>query len=184
MKIFVAGTVNKDINPKYLEGIKELGQLLLDKKHEIMCVGASTGSIGEIYNHYIKHKGHVDLIVPVPYAHEAEGMVANSKTYVDTLFILQQLALRNTSATIVLPGGNGTLAELYMMTDNKKTKFDTDLIIVFNINGFYDKIKEMNKFMLDNGCLTPKQSKYFTFCNTAEEVMDQLNKWEATKLKN
>ena len=177
MKIFIAGTVNKNINKKYIEGIRELSVKLLEDNHDIICVGAKTGAIGEVYNHYIKNNGHVDIIVPVPYAHEADGMKANSRTIVDTLFVLQQIALRNTNATIVLPGGNGTLAELYMITDSKQSNFDNDIVIVYNVNGFYNKIKEMNDFLLENGCLTKEQYNYFTFCNTADEVISELNKW-------
>ncbi len=180
MKIFIAGTVNKNINKKYVEGIRDLSHKLLENKHDIICVGAKTGAIGEVYNTYINNNGHVDIIVPVPYASEADGMHANSRIIVDTLFALQQIALRNTNATIVLPGGNGTLAELYMITDSKQSNFDDDIVIIYNINGFYDKIKEMNDFLLENGCLTKKQYKYFTFCNTADEVITELKKWEKT----
>ena len=116
-----------------------------------------------IYNKMIEGDGFVDIIVPTPYAHEAEGMIANSITRVDTLFLLQQVALRNTNVTLVLPGGNGTLAELYMITDSIKSGFDTDVVIVYNINGFYDKIKEMNDFMLEAGTLRERQYKFFTW---------------------
>lgn len=178
MKIFIAGTVNKNIDKKYLPEINELSKRLLADNHQILCVGAKTGAIGEVYNHYIKNNGHVDIIVPIPYADEAEGMQANSKTVVDTLFILQQIALKNTNATIVLPGGNGTLAELYMITDSKQSKYDDDIVIVFNIKGFYNKIKEMNDFLLKSGCLTKKQYNYFTFCNTVDEVIEAINDWD------
>ena len=58
MKVFIAGSVNKKINPKYLEGIAEIGNYLVKKKHSIICVGAPTGSIGEMYNTYIKKVLH------------------------------------------------------------------------------------------------------------------------------
>jgi len=174
MKVFIAGTVNQNIHPKYLEGIKQIGQYLVKNDHGILCVGAQTGSIGEMYNTFIQNDGRVDIIVPTPYQHEAVGMKANSIVVVDTLFMLQQIALRNTNATLVLPGGNGTLAELYMITDSIKSKFDSDKVIIYNINGFYDKVEEMNNFMLKAGTLTPEQYNYFTFCKTPQEVINQL----------
>lgn len=183
MKIFIAGSVNAKIKPKYLEGIDELGKYLIKNNHEIICVGAPTGSIGKMYNTYIENNGHVDIIVPEPYAWEAEGMKAKSVTRVDTLYMLQQIALRNTQATIVLPGGNGTLAELYMITDSVTSKFDNDIVIIYNINGFYDKIKEMNNFLLESGALEDNQYDLFTFCNTTEEVIKALEKWEKHKTR-
>ncbi len=176
MKVFVCGSVDPRIKTKYLEGIDKIASNLLEHNDGIMCVGSKTGSVGAFYNKMIEGDGFVDIIVPAPYADEAEGMIANSVTAVDTLFMLQQVALRNTKATIVLPGGNGTLAELYMITDSIKSKFDTDVVIIYNINGFYDKIKEMNDFMLDAGVLNKSQYKYFTWCNTPEEVIKELDK--------
>ncbi len=177
MKVFICGTVDARIKPQYLEGVDKIAENLLAHNDGIVCVGAQTGSIGAMYNKMIEGDGFVDIIVPAPYAHEAAGMIANSLTQVDTLFMLQQIALKNTNATIVLPGGNGTLAELYMITDSIKSKFDTDLVIVYNINGFYNKIKEMNDFMLEAGALKEDQYKFFTWCNTPEEVIETLDKW-------
>ncbi len=183
MKVFVCGSVDKRIKPQYLEGIDKIAENLLSHNDGVMMVGSQTGSIGAMYNKMIEGDGFVDIIVPTPYADEAEGMIANSITRVDTLFMLQQVALRNTRATIVLPGGNGTLAELYMITDSIKSKFDTDIVIIYNINGFYDKIKEMNDFMLEAGVLNESQYKYFTWCKTADEVIDLLERIRQHDLK-
>lgn len=183
MKVFVCGSVDSRIKPQYLEGIDKIAQNLLEYNDGVVCVGAQTGSIGAIYNKMIEGDGFVDIIVPTPYAHESKGMIANSITAVDTLFMLQQIALRNTDITLILPGGNGTLAELYMITDSIKSKFDTDEVIIYNINGFYNHIKDMNDFMLDAGVLNKTQYNFFTWCNTPEEVIEIINK-KRTKLIN
>lgn len=183
MKVFICGSVDKRIKPKFLEGIDKIAENLLLNNDGVMMVGAKTGSIGAMYNRMIEGDGFVDIIVPTPYADGAEGMIANSITRVDTLYMLQQVALRNTRATIVLPGGNGTLAELYMITDSIKSKFDSDVVIVYNINGFYDKIKEMNDFMLEAGVLSNSQYKFFTWCNNADEVIAVLEKIRLYDLK-
>ncbi len=181
MKLFIAGGVNNKIKKKYLEGIAEIGNYLVDNNHEIICVGAPFGAIGEMYNVFLERKARVDVIVPIPYAKSSKGMLANSMTVVDTLYMLQQLALKNSQATIVLPGGNGTLAELYMITDSTESNFDSDVVIVYNVNGFYDKVIEMNNFMLEAGTLEKRQYKYFTFCNTPTEVFAALEKWQKSK---
>ena len=183
MKVFVCGSVDPRIKPEYLEGIDKIAENILANHDGVMCVGSQTGSIGAMYSKMIEGDGFVDIIVPTPYAHEAKGMIANSITAVDTLFMLQQVALRNTNITIVLPGGNGTLAELYMITDSIKSKFDTDEVIVYNINGFYNHIKDMNDFMLEAGVLNETQYKFFTWCNTAEEVIAVLEKNREKLLK-
>ncbi len=183
MKVFVCGSVDERIKPQYLEGIDKIANDLLAHNDGVICVGAQTGSIGAMYSKMIEGDGFVDIIVPAPYAHEAQGMIANSITAVDTLFMLQQVALRNTDITLVLPGGNGTLAELFMITDSIKSKFDTDKVIVYNINGFYQHIKDMNDFMLEAGVLSDSQYEYFTWCNTPEEVIAVISA-EREKIMN
>lgn len=184
MKVFICGSVSEKIKQKYLEGIDKIAENLIAHDDGVMLVGAQTGSIGAMYNKMVEGKGRIDIIVPTPYADEAEGMVADSIIKVDTLFLLQQVALRNTSVTIVLPGGNGTLAELYMITDSIKSKFDTDLVIVYNNNGFYDHVKAMNDFMLKAGTLNETQYKYFTWCDTCEEVIAELDSVRASLKEN
>lgn len=177
MKVFVCGSADKNINPKYIEGVDKIAENLNAHNDGIICVGTSVGAVGAIYKKVIEGDGFVDIIVPTAYANEAEGMIANSITQVDTLFMLQQVALRNSRVTLVLPGGNGTLAELYMITDSIKSKFDTDLVIIYNINGYYDKLKEMNQFMINAGTMKGFQNNFFKWCDTPEEVVDELDKW-------
>lgn len=176
MKIFICGSANPRINPKYLEGINEIADFMLSKNIGIICVSSSFGSIAEMYNNYEKNKGQVDLIQPRPYAHEIGNMKGDTITQVENLYSLQQIALKDSDATLVLPGGNGTLAELYMITDGIKSKFDTDPVIIYNCNGFYDKVKEMNDFLMEAGVMEKYQYNYFNFCNTPQEVIKALKK--------
>lgn len=184
MKVFICGSVDPRIKPQYLEGIDKIADYFLKHNDGIMCVGSTAGTVGTMYKKMIEGDGFVDIIVPAPYADEAAGMIANSITQVDTLFTLQQIALKNTRATLVLPGGNGTLAELYMITDSIKSEFDTDLVLIYNINGFFDNIKKMNEFMLEAGVLHEWQNKFFTFCNNADEVIEAFDNWREKLAKD
>ena len=183
MKFFICGPVDKNLKKKYYDGVDKIAKNIADNGDGIMCVGAATGSIGAMYNNMKKENAHIDLIVPTPYKDEAAGMTANSITAVDTLFMLQQVALRNTEATVVLPGGNGTLAELYMITDSIKSGFDKDKVIIYNAHGFYDHLKKMNDFMLKAGALQEYQYNFFNWCDTPEEVIAALNAVRETKKK-
>jgi len=130
-----------------------------------------------MYKQVTSKNGIVDVIIPKAYANEALTMEnLNTKTFVNTLYDLQQIAIANTKATIVLPGGNGTLAELYMLTDGIKAKMHNDLIIIYNCNGFYDKVKELNDFLINAGAMEQFQYDFFNFCDTAEDVISILKK--------
>lgn len=174
MRIFVCGGVDADMKKEYLVGIKELAKNLVKDGHSMICVGAKTGAIGEMYNTFMKLGGAVDLIVPECYASDAENMTGRSTINVPNLYVLQQIGLKNSDATIILPGGNGTLAEMYMCSDNHKAGFDQDPILVFNVNGYYNLVKQMHDFMIEAGTMQPFQKKYLTFCDSYKDVLKNL----------
>ncbi len=175
MNVFIAGSASPNIKKKYMKGIDKIANFLVEYNIGIICVGTTTGTVGEMYKCVTEKNGIADILVPKVYADEASGMdKSNTSTIVDTLYELQQIAVANTRATIVLPGGNGTLAELYMLTDSIKSKLHDDLIIIYNCNGFYDKVKEMNDFLLEAGALEQYQYDFFNFCNTPEKVIKLL----------
>lgn len=174
MKIFICGGVDKDTNDKYLENIDKLAQELVRHNHSIILVGAKTGAIGKMYNTVLSLGGHIDIIVPACYSSDANNMNADNIIQVENLYMLQQTGLKKSDATIILPGGNGTVAEMYMCSDNVKAGFDTDPIYVFNINGYYDMVKKMHDFMVDAGTMKPSQHKYLTFCDTYQEIINHI----------
>ena len=174
MKFFICGGVDKDTKKEYLKGIKELAKELVKQGHSIILVGAKTGAIGEMYNTFIKLGGTVDLIVPECYASDADNMTGNSIITVPNLYILQQIGLKNSNATIVLPGGNGTVAEMYMCADNNKAGFDKDPIFVYNVNGYYNLVKQMHDFMVQAGTMKEFQKKYLTFCDTYKDILNNI----------
>ena len=176
MRVFVAGSSNPRLEKKYTEGIDKIAEFLLSQNLSIMCTGTNVGAIGEFYNYYLNNNGRIHFLVADAYKDEAEGLAYNTTTSVASLYELQQIALHDSILTIILPGGNGTLAELYMLTDNIKTKFDTDPIIIYNCNGFYDSIKKMNDFMLNCGAMEQFQHDYFQFCNTPEDVITAIKR--------
>lgn len=176
MQIFVCGGVDENIKPKYLEGISELAIELIKLGHSVVCVGAQTGAIGELYNTYLQNNGSINVLVPDCYVDDAKNIMPSSITSVKNLYELQQTALKNSDATIILPGGNGTLAEMYMSIDNIKAGFDTDPILIFNINGFYDIIKDINKHLMQSGVMRKFQNENFVFCSTPKEILKELKK--------
>lgn len=179
MRIFASGSASKNLLPKYCEGLDKLAEYLAKNDDSIIIVGTTSGSVGCLYHEMRKRKGLIDVLSPVVYKKEAEGMQdIRNMSLVDSLFTLQRLFLANSDATVVLPGGNGTLAELFMFTDLIKSKYTQNPVIIFNINGFYDDIKKYLKFLSEAGALEQFQHDFFKFCNSPEEVIVELEKYK------
>lgn len=176
MRIFACGGVSKDIDAKYLKGIDQIGESLTKQGHSLICVGSTTGTIGKIYNAFDKNDGKIKILVPLCYEDEAVGISSKYPSImVRDLYMLQQIAITNSDATIVFPGGNGTLAELHMLTDNVKAGFHNNPIIVYNVNHYYDNLINTLNFLIEAKTMTKKQLKAFTFVTTPDEVIKAIN---------
>ena len=177
MRIFLCGGVNKNMKKEYLEGIRELGEQMLKRGHSIICTGSTTGAIGEVFNVYDKNNGHVKILIPVCYHKEAEAIASKHPSIIgDDLYMLQQVALTNSDVIVVLPGGNGTLAELHMLTDNIKASYHTNKVIIYNINGYYNNVLRTLNFIMDQGTMEKSQFNEFHFVSNAEEAIAMIDK--------
>lgn len=179
MRIFVCGGVNKNMDKKYMQGIHDLGVAMLERGHSIICTGSTTGAIGEIFNVYDKNNGKVKILIPNCYYDEAEAIASKHPSIiVNNLYLMQQIAIINSDVIVVLPGGNGTLAELHMLTDNIKAGFHKNRVVIYNINGYYDTVLETLKFAMKCGTMETKQFNEFHFVNSAKEAIEEIDKYE------
>ncbi len=178
MRIFICGGVNKKMKKEYIQGIHEFAEAILERNHSIICVGSTTGAIGEVFNVYDKNNGKVKILIPACYYNEAEAIESKHPSIiVNNLYIFQQIALTNSDIIVVLPGGNGTLAELHMLTDNIKAGYHKNKVIVYNINGYYDHVIETLNFMINSGTMEKSQLDEFVFVKNAQEAVKAIDKY-------
>lgn len=176
MNIFIAGSTNPRMKKKYTEGIDKIAGHLASKKHTLVMVASRAGSIGAMYTEFRRNKGKVIGYSPLCYEEEGRGIEFDEFSMVDNIYELQKYFLKSSEMTLVLPGGNGTLAELFMFTDLIKSKFTNNPVIIYNVNGFFDTIKTYLDFLMKEGVLESFQKKFFNFCDTPEEVIKAIDK--------
>lgn len=178
MRIFLCGGVNKNMKKEYLEGIRELGEAMLKRGHSIICTGATTGAIGEVFNVYDKNNGLVKILIAECYHKEAEAISSKHPSIiVKDLYTLQEIAITNSDVIVVLPGGNGTLAELHMLTDNIKAGYHKNKVIIYNINGYYDSVLKTLEFAMEQGTMEKSQFNEFNFVTNVDDAIAMIDKF-------
>ena len=81
---------------------------------------------------------------------------------------------KQTDAICVLPGGLGTLDELFEMLVLRQIKINNKPIVVVNINGFYNSLHNMLKEMVTAGFIKPHQLRLMRFVDTVDEVLPAI----------
>ena len=128
-------------NPKYLELGTKIGEMLV--KHNIGLVygGASIGLMGAIADSVLKNKGTVIGVIPkslVDYEVAHKGL---SQLFItDNMHQRKQLMYDHSDAFLSLPGGMGTLDEMFEVLTWTQLKYHEKPSYIFNFEGFYDSL--------------------------------------------
>ncbi|XVF56892.1 hypothetical protein PTKIN_Ptkin06aG0157100 [Pterospermum kingtungense] len=75
---------------------------------------------------------------------------------------------------IALPGGFGTLEELFQMISWAQLNIHSKPIGVLNINGFFNSLLSFVDHAVEQEFITQKARKILIFATTADELVDKL----------
>jgi len=132
---------NNGNDPIYAQHAKDLGKLLAVHKTTLIYGGGNSGLMGAVANAALENNGHVIGVIP-----EILKDRERHHTGITKLHIVQDMHTRKkmmydlSDAAIILPGGNGTLDEMFeMITWNALTIHDKKIILL-NTAGFYNHL--------------------------------------------
>jgi uncharacterized protein (TIGR00730 family) len=128
-------------NPLFETHTKQLGNLLAENNISVIYGGGNKGLMGAIANAALEKKGKVIGIIPKMLSeleHQHEGL--SELTIVDTLHIRKQMLYEKCDAAIILPGGYGTMDEVFEMLTWNQLSIHDKKIFFMNSGGFYDHL--------------------------------------------
>ena len=80
---------------------------------------------------------------------------------------------------VVLPGGFGTMDEMFEILSGGQLGFHKKPLVVLNINGFYNHLKAQLDFMVGQKMLLPQHASMVQFADTPAEAIDKLFDYQA-----
>ena len=80
---------------------------------------------------------------------------------------------------IALPGGFGTLEELFEMITWAQLGLHKKPIAILNTNGFYDALITLTQSMVDNGFLKVENQKMILISDDIENLLQQMKDYKA-----
>lgn len=162
-------------SPQFVESACELGRTLAQNGIGIVYGGTNVGTMNALANGAMSAGGNVTGVIP-------EIFVNKSFTYdnLSKLIVTKDIKERKqimeelSEAAIIMPGGYGTMDELFEYAVNNQLGELDRPILVFNHNGFYTPLLDLLNNMEKTGFLPSKLKKMFVFCDSIEEMLKQL----------
>lgn len=157
-------------NPLYELHAKQLGKILAEKNIKVIYGGGNKGIMGAIANAIMEMNGHVTGIIPTLLTElEAQHLGITELIIVDNMHSRKKVIYDKCDAAIILPGGLGTLDELFEILTWNQLNIHNKKIFLLNSAGFYDHLIAHARIMEKEGFLYDSFVNKITTVSTPQE---------------
>jgi uncharacterized protein (TIGR00730 family) len=171
--VFCGSQNGKD--PLYAQHTAQLGRLLALAGLEIIYGGGNVGLMGIVANAALAEGGKVVGIIPERLKEwERHHSGLTELVVVPDMHTRKKMMYQGCDAAIILPGGFGTLDELFEMLTWNQLKIHDKKIYMLNTAGFYDPLRLHLQQMQKEGFLYDNLEERVGFCPTPSEVLERL----------
>jgi len=171
MKICVFCSANEQIDPDFFQQTEELGAWIAKKGHSIVYGGHNAGLMECLAKAAGKDGAQVIGVVPrVLLERKTVSSYVNVEIPCEDLTDRKQLMMDHSDAFIALPGGIGTLDEIFTVAASATIGYHSKPVILFNMKGFWNPLVDMLEDMQQKGFIRQHWSKQIKVVNTMEEL--------------
>ena len=164
--------------PKYYDDIEKDLILLSNKinvdKYNLYYGGGESGLMGVIPYHFHKRNGNVYGIDAKQFV-DKYGKASFGETYImDTFIERQNTLISKGDIFLCLPGGIGTISELFDVLVNNDVNGKNNKVILFSYNNFFEDIVKFIYKKIDENFIRVKILNNLVICKYIEEVIKEL----------
>ncbi|OSZ76832.1 Rossman fold protein, TIGR00730 family [Chitinophagaceae bacterium IBVUCB2] len=158
-------------NLLFIKHAEQLGKLMAENGVKLIYGGGSAGLMGSIADSVMKYNGNVTGIIPrLLLEWEVQHRGITELIICDDMHIRKKTIYSLCEAALILPGGFGTLDELFeILTWNQLTIHDKQIFIL-NSSGFYDHLLQHIEYMRKENFLYEQAEKKIIVLDDPEEL--------------
>jgi len=173
--VFCGSHLGKD--PVFAEDAKQLGSLIASSKMKLIYGGGKRGLMGVVADAVLKSNGEVLGIIPEFLTErEHQHQTLTELAVVTDMHSRKKMLYEKSDIAIILPGGFGTLDELFEMLTWNQLKLHEKKIFLLNSGKFYTHLIKHLQQMQKEGFLYDEISDRLIICDTPGEIFFKLKK--------
>lgn len=175
MRICVYSGASAQVHPEFLATARALGECLAQAGHSLVYGGGSTGLMGAVANGALAYGGEVIGILPKFMADLEWGHPGLTELRtVENMRERKHLLLTDSDAVIALPGGCGTLEELFEAITLKQLGIYFNPIILLNTRNYYQALMAFMQQAIDERFMNQGHHAMWSMVDSVEEVLPKI----------
>lgn len=170
---------NSGSQPEYLKAAFDLGKYLGENEIDLVYGGAEVGLMGAVASSALDNGGKVIGVIPESFA----GKVA--KNNLTELHIVSDMHERKSKmfelaeGFIALPGGMGTIEEIFELLTWAQLGFHAKPCGLLNICGYYDRILEFLEHAVNQQFVRAEHKAMLLVDTDAANLINQFDRYKA-----
>ncbi len=185
MVVCIYGASGTEIDKVYIEQTELLGEKLAKLGHSLVFGGGKFGLMGAAARGFRKGGGHITGVIPTFFKDYDVIYDCDEFQWPETMHERKKYMEDNSDAFIITPGGIGTYEEFFEVLTLKQLARLSKPIVVFNVNGFFDKLLSVIDDNVRDGFIRPQTPELFKVTDSIDEVISivETDSYDIEKIK-
>lgn len=177
--VFCGANFNGDKNLK--AAVDDLAELMVQQNISLIFGGGKVGVMGLMADAILTRGGKAIGVIPNFLLDKEVGHKGLTEMHVvENMHQRKQLMNDLCDGIITLPGGFGTLEELFEVLTWLQLGLHNKPIGILNLNGFYDFLLKQMDVMVEQQFLKPANRKLVLTSNHPQQLLDQMLGFKAS----
>ena len=162
-------------DPAFAETAKILGQIMVERNIDLVFGGGRLGLMGIIADSVLAGGGKVYGVIPEMLKdHEVAHTGLTELHIVTSMHERKAKMTELTDGFIAIPGGIGTLDELFEAWTWKALGYHGKPIGLLNVNGYWDSLTTFLDNVAGQGFMSAARREQLILSEDIEDILDQL----------
>ncbi|MDI1450732.1 TIGR00730 family Rossman fold protein [Polyangium sp. 6x1] len=165
------------VGTHYLDAARAAGGFLAERGIELVYGGGRVGMMGAVAEGALMKGGRVYGVIPEKLkARELAHEGLTELFVVDSMHARKTLMASMADAFIALPGGWGTLEEVFEVVTWSQLNYHKKPVGLLNVRGYYDHIVAFLDHAMTEGFIRPIHRPLCASADTMDALLDRLSK--------
>lgn len=169
-------------HPIYQKAAVELGKKLAEENLRLIYGGGGVGLMGVLANAVMENGGYVTGVIPKFLYDKEVGLDDCTDLHiVDSMHERKQMMAELAHGFIALPGGIGTMEELFEIFTWSQLALIKKPVAIYNVNHFYDDLISHLNHMVKEGFLQNNNLSSLIISHNIHELIAKIQAYNYTE---
>lgn len=160
---------------EHLEIGTKFGTALAKNGIRLVYGGGDCGVMGTVANSVLRNNGKVTGVFPMSLKNiESEHASLSEIIMVESMHERKRIMFERSEAIVVLPGGFGTMDEMFEIITWKQLKFHHKPVVIFNHLGYWDPLVALMESIIETGFAKSETRNLYKVVDSIEGILKEV----------